>query len=827
MKQVIWLLLLLLLAVSAFADQNEQEGEFEGENPLSITALGDMEFPIASVDNLFIPLVNPALNGTGNSEGLGWAQLYDANKLKKHYWLFANLDGLSYVYEYDKTPDGKSFNNHTLSMGSEMLERHIFPNLYGGTSYRWRNSKIGKGDWRSGLTYRPHDSTSLAFTWDNPQDQSPAYRFGAAIRPLAFVPAIADQRLELSADFSYNKEGDDYQFRKPTLGIQTQILNGLNLGGSYNLENETAQLAFSLSFQNTDIGAVSRTKSDDYYSIPYIHLTDDAFLPFLGIKQKNWYNMKLKGSVVSYKAPEYTFGPIKIYNSDTRSMDSIIKELKKAKQDETISGIMLKNPGFSTSYALMQELTNAVKDFKSSGKTVAFYYDNISNGGYIFASSVADKIYLNPTGTVDLRGISISSPYLKGLLSSLGIDVLNFRSHKYKSAGNMFSETEMTEAEREEYESLLQSIYNQMLATLAAGRGNKLKSGVEETINAGPYYLAQDALDAGLVDELVFEEELDDKLKEAFGFSGSSGLADYRDYDWAKPKQNLIAVIYASGNIVMGEGTPGQKIAHKTTVDLIRDARKNKAYKGIILRVDSGGGSAQASDIILHEMELAQTENKKPVVVSMAGVAASGGYYISCKADKIVADPATLTGSIGVIGLAFSMERFYDKIKVNWSTVKKGDNADFGSTTRPWTDEEKRRMEGYIEATYEDFVGKVDKGRQNLSLERVHELAQGRVWTGEQALANGLIDELGGMDVALEQMRALTGIQGNLTLVDATSSEGGITVQMSGNPLMSLPGVQLIDSLGSDYLQVYQLWKDYHSDQALMLSPLKAEPVQF
>jgi len=427
-----------------------------------------------------------------------------------------------------------------------------------------------------------------------------------------------------------------------------------------------------------------------------------------------------------------------------------------------------------------------------------------------------------------LRGLSITSPYLKDLLSTLGIETLNFRSHKYKNAGNMFSETEMTAPEREVYESILQSFYSQITDRINLGRGKRLNDTVENIIDQGPYFQATDALDKGLVDGLVYADEVNKKLKEDSKFSmKTSTLVNYRNYDWSSPKENQIAVIYTSGNIVMGKGTPGQKIAHETTVNLIRKARKNKSYKGIILRVDSGGGSAQASDIILRELELAQTEDKKPVVVSMAGVAASGGYYIACKADRIVADPATITGSIGVIGLVFNATEMFKKIKVNWSTVKKGENADMGSLYRPWKDGEKDMLTRSIERTYEDFVKKVDQGRKTMNLEQVHQHAQGRVWTGAQALEIGLIDDLGGLDVAVDNMREVSGIKGKIRLVDATTSDQGLSVTMSSSPLMKLLPIKALEVMSADYIQLYELWEDFASDKALMLCPYVPETIEF
>ncbi|HHV37330.1 MAG TPA: signal peptide peptidase SppA [Candidatus Cloacimonetes bacterium] len=500
-----------------------------------------------------------------------------------------------------------------------------------------------------------------------------------------------------------------------------------------------------MAFGKTQTGGLARLSDEDNHGYLYAHLSSLAYKPLLGMSPKSWYKMPAKATVVSYRAPKYELGPINLFDKNVRTIDSMKKELKRAKNDSTIDGILLVNPSYGTSFALMQELIEAFRDFKESGKHISVYYDNISNGGYIFSASIADKIYLNPTGMLDLRGIAIASPYLRDLLDSVGVEPINLRSHKYKNAGNMFSESEMTEAEREVYESLLDSIYEQVLASIETGRGDRLIKPIAELVDEGPYVIAQEALDAGLVDKLIYQDELKGELKKDFSFSKErKEMANYHNYEWAKPKENLIAVIYASGNIVMGKGKAGQKIAHQTTVDLIRKARKDPKYKGIILRVDSGGGSAQASDIILRELELAKKENNMPIVVSMAGSAASGGYYIAANADKIVADGTTLTGSIGVIGLAFNASELFKKVKVNWSTVKKGEHADLGALHRPMRDSEKNILESMIEHTYDDFIGIVADGR-GMSKDEVHEIAQGRVWTGAQAKDIGLVDALGGM----------------------------------------------------------------------------------
>ncbi|MDD4666558.1 MAG: signal peptide peptidase SppA [Candidatus Cloacimonetes bacterium] len=816
--KTLWLVLGLICLSAMLCSQNIQDSDY--------MQLGWQEFPIAGIDNLFIPYSNPSLLGTGNANGLGMVHLADEEQFQKRYWLMLNTDGLAYAYERDH---GVQY--HMLAAGSEILPAHILPNLYLGTNYRWRDGDFDSGVFRSAVTYRPHDFTSLAMTLENPMESRPYYRAGIALRPFVFTDRINDYRLELSLDLNYSKWGseDDYELRSPIIGINTQLVDGLKLGATYNTDEETALISFSLSPGKIEAGSMVRSHEDDNFGYAWVHLTEDSFKPIFGITPQKWYQMPAKGKVVSYKAPKYSFGPFQIYDKGTVGIEEIFAKLDKAKADPSTDGILLINPALSMSQALQQELLDAVRDFKSSGKSISIYYDNISNGSYIFASAIADKIYLNPNGMVDLSGLAISSPYFKDLLDTIGIEVLNFRSHKYKSAGNMFSESEMTKAEREVYDSLLGSLYDQIIAQIQAGRGDRLSKPVEQLIDEGPYLISANALEAGLVDEIIYQDELDKKLKEDFGYNRRiTELENYRCYDWSKPKENLVATIYASGNIVMGKGTPGQKIAQETTVKLIRDARKNDMYKGIILRVDSGGGSAQASDIIYRELELAKTENKKPIVVSMAGVAASGGYYIAANADRIVANPATLTGSIGVVGIMFNATEMFRKIKINWSTVKKGEHADLGSLSRPWTEQEKQLLEGMIEHTYEDFVQKVANGRKNLSVEDVHAIAQGRVWTGEQAYENGLVDDLGGLETAKEHMKSLIKGHRPLRLVDATSShKTGIDINIESGSLLKLLALDYLEALDQEYREVYEMWRDFSGEQALFISPYNNQMIKF
>lgn len=780
------------------------------------SSLGEQDFPVAAIDNLFIPYANPSLLGNQIGEGISMVHHLDDQQFQKQYWLMFNSSGLGYVFERHN-----SQNYHLFGLGSEAFDAHILPNLYLGTNYRFAQGSPKDGTFRSALTYRPHNSTSVAFTLDNPINDSPSYHGGIAVRPFAFTDKIANHRLELSADLDYCKNDDrEYGIDNLLVGVNTQVLDGLKIGGTYNFDKKSALLSFGLTFGKVQTGALARMADNDNYGYLYAHLSSLAYKPLLGISPKSWYKMPAKGTVVTYRSPKYEIGPFNIFEKDVHSIEDIKEELDKAKNDPKVEGILLVNPSFGVSFGLMQELIDAFNDFKESGKPVTAYYDNISNGGYILAAAIADKIYLNPTGTLDLRGFSISSPYLRDLLDSIGVEPINFRSHKYKNAGNMFSESHMTEAEHEVYDSLLDSIYEQILEAMAKGRGDKLSKPIATLVDEGPYYIAQRAVDAGLVDGLIYQDQLSKELKKEFSFSKEiKKMTTYHNYEWSKPKENLIAVIYASGNIVMGKGTAGQKIALDTTVDLIRKARKDPKYKGIILRVDSGGGSAQASDIILRELELAKTDNKLPIVVSMAGTAASGGYYISANADKIVADGSTLTGSIGVIGLAFNATELFNKIKINWDLVKRGERSDLGTMTRPWKDSEKRIMEEMIEHTYDEFIGIVADGR-GMSKDEVNEIAQGRVWTGAQGLEIGLVDALGGMDEAVAQMREVAGIKGKIRLVDATSSHKGVNVTLKSDKLMNMVVPQSLQSVSDEYIKLYEMWHDFENENIFYLSPM-------
>jgi protease-4 len=434
-----------------------------------------------------------------------------------------------------------------------------------------------------------------------------------------------------------------------------------------------------------------------------------------------------------------------------------LNQLQQAKEDKTVDGIMLRLGIGGYSMARLQEMRDAVLDFRASGKKAICYMELAGNKEYYLAAA-CDKIVLNPAGYLALNGLRSEVTFYKDVLDKLGIEADLYHIGKYKSASEAFTREGMSDAYRESLNSFLDDISDQMVSGIAEGRGIS-HAEVKKRIDEGPY-TAREAKEAALVDELVYADQLKEVAEQEFGknaikLSGKEyGNYEYHGYDWfAKPK---LAVIYAAGIIAPGKSMFAEEassflsipriMGSETISKAVKKARTDDSIKAIVLRIDSGGGSVFASDVIWREVMLAK--DKKPVIVSMGGVAASGGYYIACPADVIVAEPATVTGSIGIIGGKFSLRGFYDKLGIKKEIFKRGKNSDIYTMYAGFTDEQREIVNRQIREMYDDFVRKVAQGR-NMAEETVESVAQGRVWTGKQAHDNGLVDELGGLQLAV------------------------------------------------------------------------------
>ncbi len=413
--------------------------------------------------------------------------------------------------------------------------------------------------------------------------------------------------------------------------------------------------------------------------------------------------------------------------------------------------------------ATITEIRNALLDFKESGKFI-YAYGNLYVQKAYYLATVADKVYLNPEGFIDLRGFSGNVVFIRGLLEKLDIEAQVIRHGKFKSAIEPLLYDEMSDANKEQTLAYIQSMWDNSVTDMSDSRG----LGIERLNEIADGILAQNpnqAKEIKIVDDLLYYDEflgilaneidVDVIMKKNLISPGKYGKVKVNNPD-GKRSDNKIAVIFAEGEIRQGEGSDNV-IGSEKLARTIRNVRLDESIKAVVLRVNSPGGDGLASDIILREVSL--TKQEKPVVVSMGNLAASGGYYIACAADKIVANPTTLTGSIGVFGVIPNFEGFFNnKMGVTFDGVKTNDNAEFISVTEPMTDYQKAILKNEIERFYTTFIGHVAEGR-GMTTENVDEIAQGRVWTGADALNIGLVDELGGLEKAIDMAADIAGLE--------------------------------------------------------------------
>ena len=439
---------------------------------------------------------------------------------------------------------------------------------------------------------------------------------------------------------------------------------------------------------------------------------------------------------------------------------SVVDSLRKAKVDDRIEGVVLKPLGSQLYWGKVQEIRDAVLDFRESGKPMAAFLEYGDTQAYYLASA-AGKVYLAPGSPLDVVGLAEYQMFVRTALDRIGAYPDMLAAGAYKTGANFYTETTMTRSHREMAESLNRDLYEQVVEGIAEARG-LTNAEVRGLVDEGPF-LPEDALAAGLVDGLAYADEL--KGLEPFDADDWREISD-RDYRQVGlqavglDRGERIALIYAVGAIASGSGGVdvwgGEVVGSDTLTSAIRAARDDDSVRAVVLRIDSPGGSAIASDVIWREVGLAR-ESGKPVVVSMSDLGASGGYYIAMNADAIVAQPATLTGSIGVVVGKLATGGAYEKLGVAVEPVSHGRFAEIYSPVTRFSDAERAKMQEHVDAVYERFVDKAAEGRQT-TRDAVRAVAQGRVWTGRQALEHGLVDELGGLSRAIALAKEQAGI---------------------------------------------------------------------
>ena len=545
--------------------------------------------------------------------------------------------------------------------------------------------------------------------------------------------------------------------------------------------------------------------------------------PFV-VKDNSIIKIKLSKGVVDRASenPMENFNFQAMKTDNKMGLNTILKQLDFAKTDDKIKGIYLDLTSIPAGVATMEEIREALADFKSSGKFIIAYADYYTQKTYYLAS-VANKVYVNPEGLVELKGLNAEVMFYTAALKKIGVEPIIIRHGKFKSAVEPFMLTAMSEANKEQTSTFIGTIWNNILDAISQSRGIS----IDELNRFADEMLINDAkssLEYKLVDGLKYKDEIQQELMDSVGVTEFDdvefiSLNQYKDATKVnpdkKPTKDKIAIIYATGEIGMGEGG-NSKIGSDGTSEQIRIARKDSSVKAIVLRVNSPGGSALASDIIWREMVLAK--DIKPVIVSMGDVAASGGYYIACPADRIFASKNTITGSIGVFGLMWNANELMNNIGVSVDGYKTNAHSDLGSTSRPMTEDEKAVIQKSVVDIYGTFISHVGEGR-GMTTADVDSIGQGRVWSGVNAIEIGLIDEFGGLKAAIDFAAEKASLE-NYRIMELPKQKDFVEELISefmGNTKASI----LEESLGMSYKYYNGLNKILHTKGVQARMPME------
>ncbi len=602
--------------------------------------------------------------------------------------------------------------------------------------------------WDVGTLFRPAKWLSLGILWQNLNRNGGRLSAGAGLRPFG-------NRFTVFAESYFSPI-------EPFLGFQVEPIAGISISGRVKVRQiKEAQFVagMAINLGRIGFGIVSSPRLREAGG--QLRITQEwqrSVIP----PMPRYLEVKIAEPVVDQKPGFSLTG-----GSKFRLTYHLLDLLKKAKADPAITGIVVKLEDEGLGFAQAQELRDGILDFRQSGKRLWVYAADLGMTGFYLASA-ADRIVLHPLGGVVIPGVAVQTIFLKGTLDKLGVKPEVYRYGKYKSAVETFTEESLSDANREQLQALVNGIYDEFIS--AVGSGRNISSADMDSLVGRAFFRADEAQRAGLIDIVCYEDELDSILKKEFKGGRKTPerwLVAKKEFSdrWDEPLE--IAVLYASGSIIQGESgtdffTGEQRLGATTLCELIRRVRDNKKVKGVVLRVNSSGGDGFASDLIWRELEL--LKKKKPLIVSMGAMAASGGYYISCGADQIFAQPTTITGSIGVFDLRLITEGLYNKLGMRRQTVKRGEHADALLNTRDLNPVEDSIFQNQVEWFYQQFVEKVAKGR-NLSSLQVDSAGQGRVWLGRDAYRLRLVDSLGGLLPAIDYCQKQARLKGDYRLV--------------------------------------------------------------
>ncbi|RKX20197.1 MAG: signal peptide peptidase SppA [Candidatus Zixiibacteriota bacterium] len=699
---------------------------------------------VATVNNVSAGMINPAGLAPDYILGLRYIHAFPDSSIKGDNGFILGMKGMLFSIQWLKHTNDIFRRKYLLASGMR-----LFRNFYMGLSYAWfggTSSEIyyKKNIYKIGLLYRPKPIISLGLVIDNLNRPKFAektlerlYTLGVGLRPLG-------SKFTFSID-GYLHEKDDLGEIESLFRLQIKPVPKIILAADYRTDG-FFKVGLAYALNQAETGVSSRFSESDflggsfYYNQGPVTRTESIF------SDKRIGKVKIDNSLTEEVRARGFFRPRRV------PLLRILENIQKATDDPGIVGLFLDIENFPLGFASAQELRSAITKFRASGKKVVAFIDVAGNLEYYIAST-ADEVYLSPSGYLELKGLKAELIYLAGTLEKIGLYADFVSIGQFKTAPEILTRKTMSEAESLQTSVLLDDLYNQMIFDIATNNGiseEKLKS----LIDTGPFS-PKSAISAGLVDGLVFKDEI---LKNSgvyfsrkYNFEELSQKYKYEfftDY-WSEPAR--IAVVYANGDMVgkhsHDEPFIGRTMGEETIASALRKARTDKDIRAVVLRIDSPGGDVFATDEIYRELK--KIKDKKPLVVSVGDVAASGGYYIACIGDDILMMPGAITGSIGIFMGKLVASGLYDKVGANKVILKRGKHADIRTDWRSLNKEEKELVYKQLSEFYDDFISKV-AGWRKMPKSRVDSLGQGRVWSGQRAVEIGLADSYGGLLEAIE-----------------------------------------------------------------------------
>jgi protease-4 len=810
---------------------------------------------------------------------------------KGYYWLSANNDNSEIIEINNDSPFFYSYKTHGFGWS---VKYNRYDKLFNATDFKLSfagnitKSLLVGATWSKvdssitiGMLMRPVNFLSLGATgvWHEENSNTYSYQYGLALRPMN------NHRVTLGIDrkdefFRYdNHEEIMKELESSSITympfIDIELLKGFSLKGQFFLESlqeinlKDASSVFSLSFdfgknklhmnQNQEINRDGNVYKR--YGIGFQTTSQRKATIFnTPKKQQRFIRLNLDGLFIEEKPERSSFNlnPLSILSGQQekgKQLKSWIDEIDNFSKDKLIEGLIIDLGSVRAGFSKKQEIYNTLYNFKNSGKKIIVYAKNgISNTDY-YLISMADEIYINEMTSIDLRGLAMEVTFYRQLFDTLNIVPEVFRVNidgdSYKTAGDPYLEKTATKEMKENYGEMLKDLYNIFIEGIAKGR-NWDQEKTRNIIDSGPYYLGNEMEENNLITGMMYPDQFDnyvdeiieskndnksDKMKHSIMKWSDIDRSDKYISEWRPKEKNNIALIYAVGGIVSGKSIKGPSgstiMGDETIKKAIKSAREDESIDAIVLRIDSGGGSALASDQMWREIDLTTNNpdslNNKPFIASMSDIAASGGYYLACQADKIMASESTITGSIGVIGLSLNMSKFWKQFGINTEIiVKEGEHSDFYTSSRLRSDYETKKIEDSINDIYNTFKQRVIAGRDGLTdINELDNIAMGRIWSGNKAKENLLIDQIGGINDAILLAAKDAGIEDvdNINIIEYPRKDIAEDIKDILKDVSLNKGIlmeQLPEEIKDDYNHLININK-MTEDGAIMMMPYKIE----